>query len=129
MAVKVDKSDRVSPNCIYSLDDPKMSHLAKAMLVRLVHLDYDLKEVFYSNDSLANDLNISLRSAINALNELQERRYIVRKKKHASGTRLTEINHKLIISRLFEKPKSNRHLAWLSDYYKKPKKVEGRYES
>jgi DNA-binding GntR family transcriptional regulator len=129
MAVKVDKSDRVSPNCIYSLDDPKMSHLAKAMLVRLVHLDYDLKEVFYSNDSLANDLNISLRSAINALNELQKSGYISRKRKHASGTRLTQVNHKTIIASLFEKPRSNRHLAWLANYYKKPKKVEGRYES
>ncbi len=119
--------EKVHPNCIYSLDDPKLGQLAKAMLVRLAHLAQDLDEIFYSNERLASDLNVSIRSIINALHELEDRGYISRKQKHAVGTKVTEVNHRKIILRLLESPSSNRHLAWLKAYYKTPKKKDGKY--
>lgn len=124
---KIELNNRVSPNCIYSLKDERLGSIAKAMLVRLVHLSFDMEEIFYSNAKLASDLNISLRTSVNALNELEKRGYIRRSKSHPSGTKITEIDHERIITRLFEEPQSPRHLAWLKGYYKMPKKLEGRY--
>ena len=118
---------KASPNCIYSLEDDKLGLLGKALLVRLAHLAFDLDEIFISNATLARDLNVSVRSIVNGIHELEERGYIRRLQKHQTGTKVTELCHETIIARLFEKPRSNRHLAWLTNYYSMPKKVRGRY--
>ena len=116
--------ERVTPNCVYSLDDDRMGQIAKAMLVRLVHLDWTMDPLIYSNDKLSKDLNLSLRSVVNATSELLKSGYIDREEPQAGKARLTRVNHEQIISRLFEKPRTNRHREWLTGHYKKLKNLK-----
>ena len=116
--------EKVTPNCIYSLDDDQMGQIAKAMLVRLVHLDWIMDPIIYSNERLAKDLNLSLRSVGNGTSELLKGGYIDREEPQAGKPRLTRVNHEQIIFRLFEKPRTNRHREWLTGHYKKPKNLK-----